>query len=325
MLALITLATTNAAACPSYTTCKDWSCKTWCSCFDEKVEAAGLYAKAGCSDDGPACDCTKVQSAGDKICYTAWFSETFHDTRQCREMYSYGKTFNEILRRSSFRDIDISRSGSKSKNELGRSWSGYGEARGRARLEMRMLAWWFDSDRTGKYIDNDYHDKDMEHLARDYRGHTGCVETECRDGLHKDNGCRRKLGKNNQGYDSTGRASRVDQDPNTRIYVEMDAWEDDFGIRTNGRRYKQATKVTGAAWRFNRDAQKYLNCKHNDWHSFWERTRDNSKDFFTDDCRVSDKHRFQDLGKITDLDQKFSKEISNNGHGVVFNVNWRHC
>merc|ERR1712167_130989 len=146
--------------------------------------------------------------------------------------------------------------------------------------------------------------------------------TDCLDTAGKR--CKKKLGKTSKGYDSTGRAARVDRDIKSRLYVVMDAWEDDFGIRTSYGR-TSTTRVHGAAARWHADAEKYLNCKHNDWHSMWKHTRDGSKDFFTDDCRVSDKHRFQDLGRIVDMPKKHKIDISNKGHGVTFNVKWRFC
>lgn len=317
-VALISLVT--AAKCPPAKTCKQWDCAMWCKCFDVAQEKRGVYRRAGCSEDGEGCDCNA--QTGNKICYTAWFSKVFHNTHKCREMYSNGRTFNEVLRRDSFRDVDISNSNSKNSNELGRGWSGRGERTGHAILEMRLLAWWFDSDNTGKYVDNNRHEKDMEHLLGDYRGHTGCVATECRD---TQGHCSRTLGKTSKGYDSTGRASRIDRDINSRVYVEMDAWEDDFGIRTNNGRPTSTTKISGPAAHWNKNAEKFLNCKHNDWHSQWANTRDNSRDFFTDDCRVSDKHRFQDLGRIVEMPKNHKIDISNKGHGVTFNVKWRFC
>jgi hypothetical protein len=37
--------------------CKNWDCKEWCKCFDQAAEDGGLYAAAGCSEDGDSCKC----------------------------------------------------------------------------------------------------------------------------------------------------------------------------------------------------------------------------------------------------------------------------
>jgi len=322
MLALALINIGVAAKCPSYKTCQEWNCKTWCACFDEKVEAKGLYAKAGCADDGPACDC---DASSKNICYSAYFSKVYHDTRQCAEVYGfYGYTRSRKL----YEDVDIFRVGSMNSKELGSFWSGYAEGRHRytnLKLEMRMLAWWFDSDDEGTYTDHDRHELDMEHLLGKYRGHTGCVETNCKVGAGTR--CKRSIKKRER---VAGYAERKDRNPNSRLYVEMDAWEDDFGIRTTGYSKKSGhwstkTTVYGAASKAHRDAQKMLNCKHNDWHSMWASTRDNTRDFYTDDCRVSDKHRFRDLGKIVDKPNHHVYTAKNKGHGVKLTVDWRYC
>jgi len=39
--------------------CAEWSCRSWCECFEQEIEDLDLYAEA-CSDDGDVCDCDKL-------------------------------------------------------------------------------------------------------------------------------------------------------------------------------------------------------------------------------------------------------------------------
>ena len=39
--------------------CDEWDCRSWCACFDQRLEDKGMY-KRECRDDGDAaCICTE--------------------------------------------------------------------------------------------------------------------------------------------------------------------------------------------------------------------------------------------------------------------------